>query len=322
MLDQWQLRDFDPILSDFSTGWVAHDLVGKRIAPETRTLTLAGRYMVFDRSDWLIFPDLRAMGTVANEIQGAKWSTTPYSVREHSLQVPVFDEEREALGTTGTFPVDFSLDQSAVDLASRSIALGHEKTVADAYRLAANYPVGNTATLATADQWDNYANAASDPVADVEAALRAIYVASGRAANKMVIPWLVWSYLRNHPKIVDRFKSFNLTNEEAFKELTGFNGEIIIAESQYNTADNIDATESIADFWGKDVWIGVVDEQPGQRTKTFGKTFVYPYNDSVTAPVDRWREEPRKADLVRTSYRYDVVITSNVAGYLYKTVIA
>jgi hypothetical protein len=200
--------------------------------------------------------------------------------------------------------------------------LGHEKTVADAYRLAANYPGGNTATLALADQWDNYASASSDPVADVEAALRQVYVSSGVAANTIVMPWLVWSYLRNHPKIVDRFKSFRLTAEEAFAELTGFAGTLIIAESQYNTADNIDATESISDFWGKDVWIGRVDDTPGQRTKTFGKTFVYPYSDSVNRPVDTWREEPRKADLFRVSMRYDVKIVSNVAGYLYKTVIA
>lgn len=322
MFDNWLLRDVDPILSNFSTGWSAHDMVGKQVAPETRTTTLAGRYMVFDRSDWLIFPDLRAMGTVANEIQGAKWSTDTYSVREHSLQVPVFDEERESMGGEGTFPVGFSLDQSAVELATRSINLGHEKVVADAYRLAGNYPGANTVTLAAADQWDNYASAASDPITDIEVALRQIYTSSGRAANTIVIPWLVYSYLRNHPKNVERFVNFRLTADEAFKELTGFTGQIIIAESQYNTADNIDATESIADFWGKDVWIGVVDTAPGQRTKTFGKTFVYPYNDSVTMPVDRWREEPRKADLVRTSYRYDVKIVSNVAGYLIKAAIA
>lgn len=322
MFDNWLLRDVDPILSDLSTGWEAKDLVGKQVAPETRTSSLAGRYMVFDRSDWLIFADLRAMGTVANEIQGAKWSTDTYSVREHSLQVPVFDEERESIGGEGTFPVGFSLDSAAVELASRSINLGHEKVVADAYRLAANYPVGNTATLVTADQWDNYASAGSDPITDIEVALRAIYTASGRSANTMVIPWLVWSYLRNHPKHVERFTNFRLTADEAFQELTGFNGKIIIAESSYNTADNIDATEVIAEFWGKDVWLGVVDDAPGQRTKTFGKTFVYPYNESVTMPVDRWREEPRKADLVRTSYRYDVKIVSNVAGYLLKSVIA
>jgi hypothetical protein len=322
MLDNWLLRDVDPILSDFSTGWEAKDLVGKRVAPEHRTATLAGRYMVFDRSDWLIYPDLRAMGTVANEIQGAKWSTDTYSVREHSLQVPVFDEERETLGGAGTFPVDFGLDTQATETATRSINLGHEKVVADAYRLAANYPGAHTVTLAVGDQWDNYASAGSDPVTDIELALRQVYTATGRRANTMVIPYLVWSYLRNHPKHVERFVNFRLTADEAFKELTGFDGEIIIAESQYNTADNIDATESISDFWGKDVWLGIVDQSPGQRTKTFGRTFVYPYNDSVTMPVDRWREEPRKADLIRASYRYDLKIVSNIAGYLIKAAIA
>jgi hypothetical protein len=322
MIDQWQLRDVDPILSDFSTGWVAKDLVGERVAPITKTTQLNGRYMVFDRSDWLIFPDYRAIGTVANEIQGAKWSTDTYSVREHSLQAPVFDEEREQEGKAENFQLDYTLESAAVGATTRSLLLGHEKATADMFRLAANYPGGNTATLVLADQWDNYASASSDPVADIEAALRQIYVSSGRAANTIVIPWLVWSYLRNHPKIVDRFTNFRLTADEAFKELTGFEGTIIIAESQYNTADNIDATESISDFWGKDVWIGIVDDTPGQRTKTFAKTFVFPYNDSVIRPVDTWREEPRKADLFRTSYRYDLKLVSNVAGFLYKAVIA
>ena len=322
MLDQWQLRDVDPLLSDFSTGWEAKELIGERLAPITRTTQLNGRYMVFDRSDWLIFPDERSMGTVANEIQGAKWSTDTFNVHEHSLQAPVFDEEREQLGKAENFPVDYTLETAATELTTRSLLLGHEKAVADMFRLAANYPGANTATLLTADQWDNYGSASSDPVADIEAALRQVYVSSGRAANTLVIPWLVWSYLRNHPKIVDRFQNFRLTADEAFKELTGFSGEIIIAESQYNTADNIDATESISDFWGKDVWLGIVDTVPGQRTKTFAKTFVFPYNDSVIRPVDTWREEPRKADLYRTSYRYDMKLVSNVAGFLYKSVIA
>lgn len=322
MLDNWLLRDVDPILSDFSTGWTAAELIGGLVAPRTNVNSQAGRYMVFDRSDWLIFSDRRAMGTVANEIQGAKWSLDTFSVREHSLQVPVFDEEREAMGGAGTFPVGFDLDTAATELATRSILLGHEKTVSDTFRLAANYPGGHTVTLLTADQWDNYASASSDPVTDIETALRQIYVATGRAANTMVIPWLVWSYLRNHPKHVERFTNFRLTADEAFRELTGFQGTIHIAESQYNTADNIDATESISDFWGKDVWVGIVDNVPGQRTKTFAKTFVYPFNGSVTRPVDRWREEPRKADLIRVSERYDIKVVSNTAGYLLKSVIA
>jgi hypothetical protein len=322
MLDQWKLRDFEPVLSNFSTGWEAKELVGSRVAPLTNVSQMSGRYMVYDRSDWLIYPDRRAMGTVANEIQGGKWSTDTYSVREHALQVPVFDEEREQEGASGNFPIDFSLEQSAVETATRSILLGHELVVSTALRATASYASASYyTTLVGTAQWSDYTGT-SDPIKDVETGLRQIYVGTGRTANTMVMPWIVWSYLRNHPKIVDRVKSFQLTTEGAFRELTGFEGTMIIAESSYNTADNIDASESISDFWGKDVWLGIVDVQPGQRTKTFIKTFVYPYQGSTTRPVDSWREEPRKADLFRVSMRYDIKVVSNTAGYLIKAAVA
>jgi hypothetical protein len=52
------------------------------------------------------------------------------------------------------------------------------------------------------------------------------------------------------------------------------------------------------------------------------KTFVYPYQGASVRPVDRWREEPRKADLIRVSERYDTKIVSNTAGYLIKNAVA
>lgn len=323
MLDAWQLKDVDPLLTNLSTGFVAKELVGERVAPLTSVSNLNGRYMVYDRSDWLTYPDERAMGTVANEIRAGKWSTDTYNVREHSLQVPVFDEEREQLGAEGAFPVDFTLDEAATELATRSILLGHEKVVSTAVRNTASYvSSAHYTTLSGTSQWSDYTNNVSDPVDDVEVGLRQVYSATGRAANFMVIPWIAWSYLRNHPKIVARFINFDLTNEEAFRMLTGFDGTLVIAESQYNAAQHEDLTEDIQDFWGKDVWIGIVDPQPGQRTKTFMKTFYYPYQGTSIRPVDRWREEGRKADLIRVSQRYDIKIVSNNAGYLIKDAVA
>jgi hypothetical protein len=322
MLDQWQLKDVDPILTNLSTGWAEKDLVAEKVAPSTPVSNLNGRYMVFDRSDWLIYPDERAMGTVANEIRAGKWSLDTYNVHEHSLQVPVFDEEREQLGAAGSFPVDFSLDESATTLATRSILLGIEYVVSQAARATGSYASASYyTTLSGTSQWSDYSGT-SDPISVIEAAIRQIYVGTGRTANMMVIPWIVWSYIKNHPKIVSRVINFQLSTEGVFKELTGFNGEIVIAESQYNSAQNEDATEAIVDFWGKDVWLGLVDPTPGQKTKTFMKTFVYPYQGSAIRPVDRWREEPRKADLIRVSERYDTKIVSNTAGYLIKNAVA
>ena len=321
MLDTWQLKDIDWLLTDLSTGFIAHDLVGESVAPITPVGVLAGRYMVYDQSDWLIFDDVRAPGTVANEIVGGKWSTDTFSVVEHSLQVPVFDEEREEAAAADAFPVDFGLDEQATLIATRSIALGHEYLISTTFRNTASYASASYyTTLSGTSQWSDYSGT-SDPVNVVENAIRQVYVGTGRRPNKMIMPWIVWSYLRNHPKIVDRFKAFRLTAEDAFKELTGFDGELIIAESQYNSAQNVDATPAVVDFWGKDVWLGVVDPQPGQRTKTFAKTFMYPYQGKKR-PVDTWREESRKADLFRASERYDLKIVSNTGGYLIKNAVA
>jgi hypothetical protein len=134
----------------------------------------------------------------------------------------------------------------------------------------------------------------------------------------MAIPALGMSYVENHPRVIDRFKNFTLTASDAFQRLTGFTGTILEVDSHYNAANNIDATPDIQPFWGKDVWIGIVDPNPSLNQFTFGKTFAQIYPDGSTRPTDRWREEPRKADIVRVSYKWDQKIVSALAGYLIK----
>jgi len=49
---------------------------------------------------------------------------------------------------------------------------------------------------------------------------------------------------------------------------------------------------------------------------------VQTYPDGSTKPTDRWREEERKSDIVRTSYKYDLKIVSDTCGYLFQTAVA
>jgi hypothetical protein len=206
----------------------------------------------------------------------------------------------------------------------RSIFLNHENKVQTLVRNTANYPAGNTVTLSGASQWDQqtggtYPYVTSDPVTNILTAMRAVYAAVLRWPNTLAIPTLGLSYIENHPRVVDRFKNFSLTIPGAFQALTGFQGEIVLLDSMYNATNNIDATPlAYTQFWGKDVWIGIVDPVPGQNTMTFGKTFAQIYPDGTTRPTERWREEPRKADLVRTSFKYDLKVVSSSCGYLIK----
>jgi hypothetical protein len=323
----------DPILTNFSVGYKDQELFGLQIMPETPVRTPSGRYRVFDRSNWLFYEDRREPGTVAHEVRGAKWSEDTFNVREHSLQAPIHDEERQELTSQGglanaTFggALQINPERDATELVTRAIMLRHEKGVSDLIRNTATYPVGNTVTLSGTSQWDvttfvtpgDPYSIVSNPIGDINAAMRKVFSLTNRYPNTLVIPTLGLPYIENHPRIVDRFKTYTLTMDDAFQRLTGFEGKIILANSVYNSADNYDMTESIVNLWGKDVWLGIVDEAPGLMTKTFGKTFAQVYPNGVTRPTDRWREEPRKSDIVRTSFKYDYKVVSSVAGYLIK----
>lgn len=319
----------DPILTNLSVGFKDQSLYGAELFPITAVNTQSGRYRVFDRSDWVIFEDRREPGDVAREVRGRKWSEDTFRTQEHSLQGAVNDEENQALNSQGglanasfggALQIDPHADQTK--LLTRAILLKHELKVSTLIRDTAQYPVGNTVTLAGAQQWDDYTGgvaSTSNPVNDILVGMRKVYSLTRRYPNVLAIPTMGMSYIENHPRIVDRFKNFRLTQDDAFRLLTGFEGRIINVDSVYNSANNIDATPSITDFWGKDVWLGIVDPNPGLLTMTFGKTFAQSYPNGGIRPTDRWREEDRKADVIRVSMKYDLKIVSNVAGYLIKT---
>lgn len=323
----------DPILTNLSVGFAQQNLYADRIMPETPVRTPSGKYNVFDRSDWLIYESRREPGTVAHEIKGRKWSQDVFDTVEHALQAPVHDEERRNLVSQGGIAdpvfggtVQIDLDADATRLVTRAIELERELKVSNLVRNVANYPVGNTVTLSGTSQWDNitYGTAGvattvvSNPLNDIMLAMRTVWMLTGRYPNTIVIPTQGLPYIENHPRIVDRFKSFSLSIPDAFRILTGFQGDIIMVDSLYNAANNLDATPVITSFWGKDVWIGIVDRTPGLMTMTFGKTFAEIYPGGSTRPTERWREEGRKSDIVRNNYKYDLKIVSSVAGYLIK----
>jgi len=324
----------DPILTEFSVGYQDQALYGIELMPQTPVRTKSGSYRVFDRSNWVVHESRRQPGTVANEITGGKWSSDVFEVFEHSLQAPVWDEERQTLTSQGgladpTFGGSLTInpEEDATELVTRSLLLAHEAKVSALIRNNANYPGGNTVALTGAQQWDNITygtpgiatTVTSDPVSDIMKGMRQIRTVTGRWPNTLALPALGLPFIENHPRVVDRFKNFTLSNPDAFKTLTGFDGRIILTDSMYNSANNIDANAVMTQFWGKDVWIGLVDPTPGQRTLTFGKTFAWIYPDGSTRPTDRWREEPRKSDLVRVSWNYDTKIVSGSAGYLIQT---
>lgn len=321
----------DPILTGFSVGFQDQEFIGRQIMPETPVRTSSGKYLVFDRSAWMVYESRRAPGTVANEIVGAKWSTDTFNTHEHSLQSPILDEERQELNSLGGLadpafggPLQIDPEVDATNTVTGALLLDHEKQVSTLVRNPAQYPASNKVALVGSQQFDDYTfvtagdtySIVSDPIKRLQAASDVIWSLTRRRPNTLVIPALGLQFIENHPRVVRRFNNFSLTEEGAFKKLFNFDGKVLLAASGYNAANNIDAAESFTDLWGKDIWLGIVDPKPTLKQKTWGKTFAQIYPDGTVRPTDRWREDPRKADIVRTSYNWDLKITSSVAGYL------
>jgi hypothetical protein len=316
----------DPWLTDFSVGYGSPTLIGLRLMPLAPVNTQSAKYRVFDKSGRVRFPSRREPGAVANEVRGRRWSEDSFKTREHSLQAAVADEEYQQLGSQGGLAnsanggaIQFNPGEDAATQTLDSLLLEHEIATAALLRNTATYPVGNTVTLVTADQWDNYAGATSNPIDIVRAAVNKITVLTGQAPNRMAMGSPGQGWLENHPDMVARFTNFALTDDGAFRALTGYDGEmILIGDDYYNDDDIQESTTNLVSVWGKDVWLGYVNDSLGQNDLSFGKTFAQTYPDGTTRPVDRWREEGRKSDLVRTSWKWDLKVTFSSAGYLIK----
>ena len=316
----------DPILTDFSVGYNPPTFVALRMMPEAAVNTQSGRYRVFDRSRRVRFLSRREPGTVANEVRGGRWSEDTFKTVEHSLQAAVADEENQQLQSQGglanpVFGGALQLDphEDALSLIGDSLLLEHELAVAALLRNTATYPAGHTVTFAAADQWDNYAGATSNPITILQAAVRMVESKIGVPPNRLLIGSIGISWLEEHPDVVARFQNFSLRDPEAWRVLIGFEGEVVIVgDDKYNDNDIQESTESLLEAWGKDVILAFVNPELDLMDLSFGKTFAQTYPDGSTRPTDRWREEDRKSDLVRTSWKWDLKVTASTAGYLIK----
>jgi hypothetical protein len=314
----------DPILTDFSLGYGPQAYIADQVMPFTDVALPSGRYRVFDRSNWVTFPSRREPGTVANEIRGGKWSEDTFSVKEHALQVAIDDEERQNYNAANqnaqaNLFAGIDPEADAVELMTRSLLIEYENAVATLVRNASNYG-SQTVTKSGTGQWDD---ASSTPVADVVTALQTVFDSVLLEPNLAIIPKTVWLSLFNHPQIIARYQyvQAQVDQEAAFRALTGFNGTILFPNNRYNTADNIDASESLTTIWGKDVFFGYVNNTAGQKIQTFGKTFYQPVNGQLRS-VTRWREEQRTSDVIRTQWRWDLKLVQPLCGYLIKNAVS
>jgi len=319
----------DAVLTQISVGWPNVGMVGEELFPVVAVKKQADKYYVFGREAWLTeTSDYRAPGTEANEIPGYTVSTDTYYCQEHALQMAIPDEEREQVDSP------FVPDRDATELLTSKILLAREVKMQALVTTAANYASGLSTTLSGTAQWNDYVN--SNPILDWRTGVRALNAKVFMDPNIAIIPYLVMSTLEDHPDIIERIKYSEraILTPEIIAAVFGMAKIVVpgigIGSGGVGTLGN---AVTVGYLWGKDVIMAWVPPRPGLRTPAFGYEFAWNYGGQVMV-TDRWREDKRKSDLIRTARRYDLKLVGNeinpasadfgksITGYLIKAAIA
>lgn len=299
----------DQVLTQISIGYTNGAMVADVLFPPVPVKKQSDKYYVFGREGWLPEDDVRAPGAIAREITGAAVSTDTYFAVEHALQIAVTDEERANADSP------LSPDRDGTEIVTSKIMLGRERAVQTLATTAANYASSNVITLTGGDQWNEYAT--SDPIGDLRTGKRVIHSKIFREPNTLVVPYPVMSILEDHPDFLERIKYSEraIFSPELLAAILGFR-KVSVPGVGINTAP-LGQAETLAYLWGNDVVMAYVPDRPGMKIPAYGYEFVM--NGQV---VDRWRENPRKSDLIRVSRSYDHKMTAvdasddQIAGYL------
>lgn len=310
----------DDVLTQISIAWPNNGLVGNQLFPQVVVRKQSDKYYTFGREQWLPEAnDLRAPGSVANEIPGMKVSTDTYYAQEHALQIPVTDEERDNVDSP------MSPDQDGTELVTSKIMLGREIAMRDLVVTTGNYSTDLVLTKVDAAgfQWGKVSDgtypANGHPIVDLRQMIRKMHSKVFFEPNTIVIPYLVMSFLQDHPDLIERIKYSEraILTPEIIAALLGVSQMNVIVPGAGVGSGNNPAVMTTGYLWGDDVILAWVPARAGLRTPAYGYEFVWGYGGNTPQQVDRWREDPRKSDLIRVSRRYDLKLTGveNQAGH-------
>lgn len=300
-----QTRVVDPVLTKIAVDFRNEALIGDLLLPRVPVDMRAGKVVEFGKEAFHLYNTLRAPGAAVKEIE-IGYENKPFALMMHSLagKVPVEKLQEAAKGP-------------GVDLGSRSVlsvmgtlSLGAEKYQANLIRNPATYPTSHVRTLSGVDQWTD---AGSDPVADIDGGKEAVRSNIGRYPNTLALGPAAFNALKNHPKTLERFKYTSSTSitPEMLAALLDIKN-VVVGKAIYT--DDIGVSQ---DIWGGDAILAYVPESASKETPAFGYTYVLTGTPVVEASYFR---QETKSWIFPTTYEYSPEVVCQDAGYLLQSV--
>jgi len=308
-----QVRVINPVLTERVQGYKDTQFVWNLLFPPVPVTLSGGQILEFGDEAFRLYQTKRAPGA-ATVRANFFYTGKSYSLVCDAIEAPVPREhQRDAQVSPG-----IDLAERAAMMAMRVLNRQLEYDAAQLATTAANYATGNSVTVATADRWS--VNTV-DPVSALNTWRETVRGKIGIDPNVMVVGPGVYRALQTNDKMRDRVKyvSGEPMTEAMFARL--FDVEVFaVGRGVYSSNTGPNNTPTFVDIWGKDVILAYVPQQATTMEEpSFGYTYTMVGHPLVEEP---YYDNNTKTWYYGVTYERAPVISSNIAGFLAKGVVA
>ncbi|MCC7390734.1 major capsid protein [Candidatus Sumerlaeota bacterium] len=295
---------FDAALTNLSIAYRNPAYVAQQIAPEVAVRRQSNRYFIYDpkRDAMRQTFDGRAPGAEAHELD-FQLSSDLYYCDDHALESAIPDEESENADS----PLQPQVDR--VEFLTDKILLNKEIALATKLRDTAVIP--NTSITPWSDP-------GADPMADIETGRTAIISQIQQPPNTLLLSAAAYTSLRNAAKVIERVKYTNggTIGTKALADL--FDVEHVLVARAVKNTSAVGQNPSLQPVWGSDALLMHVPARVSLKATAAALTFSWSQAAGTRGvSVQAWREERRKATMVRVQQYYDLKIVAPGAAYLF-----
>lgn len=300
-----KLRVIDPILTNIVRGFQNNGLIGDNLFPVVNVEKEAGKIPLFGKEAFLLKNTQRAIRANSNETKGATISTTPYSMDEHDLSIPMDYREIEE----SMLPLETYNAESVMN----SLLLAKEKAQADIAQDENTYPNTNKDTLL-----DNFFNEPDidwiEKLGNYVSDLKKIIL---NAPNTLVLPESVWAKIKHHPKL----KSYLVvapTIQNTVPTVQRLAEVLEIPNILIGNAKYTEDEQTFEDIWGNNIILAYVTPPTPMGRNVYQPCFGYTLRKKGFPYSDKYQLEGGKIQKVRATDLYDIKIVGPESGFLIK----
>tara|TARA_R110000803_G_scaffold18315_1_gene48975 strand:+ start:33 stop:986 length:954 start_codon:yes stop_codon:yes gene_type:complete len=306
----------DSVLTNISVAFQqdAANFVAPLVFPSVPVSKQSDKYFTYTQADF--FRDTAQVRADSTESVGSGYglSTSTYSSSVYALHKDIGDQVRA------------NSDNPLAPDADATRYLANQMMIRQEIDWATNF--------FGASIWDTdvtpgtlWSAAGSTPIADVQTGINAVLTSTGMVPNTLVISYAVFSQLKNHADIIDRFKytsSESITTDLMAKVL-GVDRVLVMRGIKNTAAEG--ASAAYSQIGDKDALLVYSAPSASLLSPTGGYNFTWTGlaqsgGLGTSTAVSRFRMDHLRSDRIEIQSAWDFKVVSSALGYFFSNVVA